>query len=342
MQSVTTKVDYALPDTHGERSGVPPAPSRAAPLYDLDPGDVVDGFRIERVLARCGMGSVFKAHAYATGATVVLKVPHLRFECDVVFYSRFQREEQIGLRLCHPGIARVLPAADKSRPYLVIEYVEGRSLCHALASEGRIAPERAKAIGRQICEAVAYMHGQGVVHRDLKPENVVLDASGMPRIVDFGIALDYRDRRLTWGRLSNRLGTPEYMAPEQIRGRRGDARVDIYALGAVLYELLSGTTPYAGGSVGVLLKAKLRDDPRPLSDAAPGVDPALAAVVMRALARDPSARFSSAVDMLSALTDPSRLATLEATRIPRLSPSTIRMALLYVALLGMAWLLTRV
>jgi serine/threonine-protein kinase len=318
------------------------APARSAPLYDLEPGDVIDGFQIERVLARCGMGSVFKARACATGATVVLKVPHLRFECDVVFYSRFQREEQIGLRLRHPGIAQVLPAAEKSRPYLVIEYVEGRSLCHVLASEGRMPKERAAVLVRQICEAVVYMHGQGVVHRDLKPENVVLDASGAPRIVDFGIALDYRDRRLTWGRLSNRLGTPEYMAPEQIRGRRGDARVDIYALGAILYELLSGTTPFAAGSVGVLLKAKLRDDPRPLSDAAPDVDPALAAIVMRALARDPSARFSSAADMLAALTDPSRLSAHEMAKGPRLRPSTLRLALLYVTVLGVAWLLTRI
>ena len=236
----------------------------------------------------------------------------------------------------------MLPAAEKSRPYLVIEYVEGRSLCHVLASEGRMPKERAIILAKRICEAIVYMHGQGVVHRDLKPENVVLDASGAPRIVDFGIALDYSDRRLTWGRLSNRLGTPEYMAPEQIRGRRGDARVDVYALGAILYELLSGTTPFAGGGVGVLLKAKLRDDPRPLADAASDVDPALAAIVMRALARDPKARFSSAADMLAALTDPTRLSAHEMAKGPRLRPSTLRLALLYLTVLGVAWLLTRI
>jgi serine/threonine protein kinase len=283
-----------------------PGEVRAAPArsHELEPGDLVDGFQILRVLARSGMGSVYKAHDRGTGMTVVLKVPHMSCESDVVLFSRFQREERIGSRLTHPGIVRVLAARDRCRPYIVFEHVEGATLLGVLKCEGPLPSDRVVAIGLQLCEALAYAHEQGVIHRDLKPENVLLDTSGKPRIIDFGIALDFRDRRLTWGQFSNRLGTPEYMAPEQFRGQRGDARVDVYALGAILYELLAGATPFRRGSVAALMRSKLREDPVPLCHAAPDVAPPLAALIMRALARDPDARFSTINEMRCALADP--------------------------------------
>jgi len=338
MPASMIKVDDASLLSDVPAPAVERAPARVSRSRELEPGDVIDGFQIVRVVARCGMGSVFKAHDRATGTAVVLKIPHMSFESDVVFFSRFQREERIGLRLRHPMIARVLAVAEKSRPYIVVEHVEGPSLWHLVRSEGRMSAERATAIGKQLCEALVYMHSQGVVHRDIKPENVLIDSAGTPRIVDFGIALDYRDRRLTWGRLSNRLGTPEYMAPEQMRGRRGDARVDVYALGATLYELLAGTPPFPAGSVGDLIRFKLHHDPRPLTEVAPDIDPALAGVVMRAIARDPRDRFSAAIDMLGALSDP-RCASMPATRVPvHRSLIGIRAALFCVAFLGVAWL----
>jgi serine/threonine-protein kinase len=272
--------------------------------HQLAPGDALDGFDVRAVLSRGGMGSVFKAQERATGRTVVLKVPHPHVECDVVFYSRFEREEKIGLRLRHPSIAAVLPVSDKSRPYLAMEYVEGTSLYQSMMTEGRFPVDRALAIGRQVCEALVYMHSQNVVHRDLKPENILLDDEGRVRIIDFGIALDFASRRLTWGRLSTRLGTPEYMAPERIRGRRGDDRVDVYALGFILYELIAGVTPYEAPTLSDLLKAKTDRPPRPLSEVAPDVNPAVAGVIMQAIAIDLQDRYASAEEMLAALKDP--------------------------------------
>jgi serine/threonine-protein kinase len=272
--------------------------------YQLAPGDSLDGYDIRTVLSRGGMGCVFTACERATGRTVVLKVPHLHLESDVSFYSRFEREEHIGLRLRHPSIAAVAPVSGKSRPYLVMEYVEGRSLYEVTRTEGRLPEARVLEIGRRICEVLVYIHAQGVVHRDLKPENVVLDADGGVHIVDFGVALDFSSRRLTWGRFSSRMGTPEYMSPEQIRGRRGDDRVDLYALGLILYELIAGVPPYEAPTVAALLRVRVDREARPLSDAAPEVDANVARVIMRALALDPRDRYANASQMLTSLEDP--------------------------------------
>src|SRR5262249_10838199 len=152
-----------------------------------------------------------------------VKVPYLQFESDVVFNERFVREEGIGTKLDHPAIVKVLKPKQKSRVYFVMEYVEGTSLRARLSGKKRMPTSEALGIARQICEALVYMHAQGVVHRDLKPENVLLTADGKVKILDFGIALDESARRLTWTGLSNTIGTPNYVAPEQIGGRRGDA-----------------------------------------------------------------------------------------------------------------------
>jgi eukaryotic-like serine/threonine-protein kinase len=277
-----------------------------SPGHDLEPGDVLDDFEIVSVLARSGMGSVFKARRRSTQAMVVLKVPHMRFECDVMFFARFQREERIGLRLDHPSIAKVIAYADKSRQYLVMEHVQGQSLWRLmLDGERRISVERVLDMGRNICEALAYMHGEGVVHRDLKPENIVVDANDGIHIVDFGIALDLSASRLTWGHFSARLGTPQYMAPEQVAGKRGDARTDVYALGLILYEMLAGAPAFAARGPVAAMKARTQQDPHPLADVAPGLDAAVAALVMRALARDPRDRYTGAEEMLEALRHPS-------------------------------------
>jgi eukaryotic-like serine/threonine-protein kinase len=275
--------------------------------HDLGPGDLLDDFEVRKVLARGGMSSVLLATRRSTGQQVVVKVPHWHLESDVVFYSRFEREEQIGLRVRHPGIVQMIAVSEKSRLYLVMEHVPGRSLRQFLDEGPAMSVERALALAERICEALCYLHGQGVIHRDLKPENIIVDEGGNPTIVDFGIALDRSSRRLTWAGLSAQLGTPDYMAPEQIRGHRGDERVDIYALGLIVYELLAGTLPNEAATSSEMMKARTQGQPRHLTAAVPGIDPRVAAVVMRSLALRPSDRYADAGEMLTALRAPSAM-----------------------------------
>jgi len=277
-------------------------------MRDLSVGDQVDQYELTEILARGGMASVFKAIDGETGAPVVLKVPYIQYESDVVFFERFRREEEIGLRLAHPNIVKVLRPREKSRMYLALEYVEGQRLSVMLQEKRPLPVEQALHLARQTCEALVHMHAHGVTHRDIKPENILVTPLGEVKILDFGIATAEAARRLTWAGLSHALGTPDYMAPEQIRGRRGDARTDVYALGTMLYEMLTGNLPYAAPSSAALLRSKLNDQPTPPSHHVSGFDGALEAIILKALEPEPRHRHSSASEMLKALEDPSAAA----------------------------------
>jgi serine/threonine-protein kinase len=267
-------------------------------------GESLDQYQLLELLARSGMATIFKATDTFSGATVALKVPHVQLEADVVFSQRFEREEQIGQKLDHPNIVRFLKPRDRSRMYMVMEFVEGTSL-RALMRGHPLPREQALDIARQVGDALVYLESKGVVHRDLKPENVLLTASGQVKILDFGIALAEASRRLTWGALSNAMGTPDYMAPEQIRGRRGDARTDIYALGMLLFELLTGKLPFDSPDARALLRAKASEEPRPPSWYVKDFDPGLEAIILKAIERDPRNRYDSAAELLADLKDPS-------------------------------------
>jgi len=187
-------------------------------------GERLDQYELHELLARSGMASIFKATDTRSGATVAVKVPHMQYESDIAFYQRFEREEQIGQKLEHPNIVRVLRPEKKSRMYLVMEYADGQSLRAIMGRRKRLPVAEALDIARQIARALVYMHSSGIVHRDLKPENILVADDGTVKLIDFGIAMDEAARRLTWAGLSSTMGTPDYMAPEQVRGRRGDAR----------------------------------------------------------------------------------------------------------------------
>jgi serine/threonine protein kinase len=272
-------------------------------MRDPEVGDRIDQYQLTELLARGGMASIFKAIDPESGAAVALKIPYLHYESDVVFFDRFRREEEIGQRLDHPGIVKVLKPREKSRMYLVMEYVPGRPL-RALLGPQPLPAAQALEIAQQICEALAHMHAQGVVHRDLKPDNLLVTPDGRVKISDFGIASSKGARRLTWSGLSHSFGTPDYAAPEQIGGKRGDARTDVYALGTLLYEMLTGHVPWDAPNTHALLRAKTNDEPTRPSLYLHGFDPSLEAILLKAIAREPRDRYAGGPELLAALHDP--------------------------------------
>lgn len=319
-------------------------------MRELIEGDLLDQYQLGELLARSGMASIFKAVDRKSGSTVAVKVPHLQYESDVAFYERFRREEQIGQKLDHPNIVRVLAPDEKTRIYMVMEFAEGRSLRAVIKDRGRLPADEALALARQICTALVYLHAKGIVHRDLKPDNVLLGEDGQIKLLDFGIAMDEAARRLTWFGLSAPVGTPDYMAPEQVRGRRGDVRTDIYALGTMLYEMVTGKLPYSGANVHAVMRAKLNEDPRLPRDALSSIDPQVEEIILRAISRSPRERYASAQEMLADLEDPARVVPrdrslrtnrplMQRVRLPRhvVFPATVCFVL--VTLLVMNWVM---
>ncbi len=291
-------------------------------MREVNVGDKLDQYELIELIARSGMASIFKAVDRKHGDRVAaIKIPYAQFESDVVFYGRFQREEEVVRRLDHPNIIKVYTPERKSRMYIAMEYVEGVSLRAMLRDKRPLPLDRALDYAKQICGALVYMHGQRVVHRDLKPENVLVTAAGLVKIMDFGIALDEEARRLTWSGLSSTIGTPDYMAPEQVSGKRGDARTDIYALGTMLYEMLTAELPYAADNVYNMMRAKTGEDPRPPRQYRPELDPHLEEIILHAIERIPRNRYASAAEMLRELENPAQV-TLSG-RVDRLHPRSL-------------------
>ena len=240
------------------------------------------------------MASIFRGTDLRTGRPVAIKIPHPEMESDPVFFERFHREEEIGKAMDHPGVMKVIAEDGRSQVYMVMEWVEGRLLRQVLNEQGKLPPERAVGIALRILEALEYLHSHGVVHRDLKPENIMLDSEDRIKLIDFGIAAKTGARRLTFAKLSQTLGTPDYISPEQVKGKRGDARSDLYAVGVMLYEMLTGKVPFTGPNAFVIMNDRLLNNPVPPREIDPAISPQLQEIIYRALERDPSKRYASA------------------------------------------------
>lgn len=274
------------------------------------PGETIDRFEILETLGQGAYAEAYKARDLDTGRVVMLKMPSPLMFSDPHVYQRFEREALIAQRLDDAGVQRSLGmCGEAGDPYIVLEFVEGENLRAKLGRlDGPVPIAAALDWGRQLAHALAYLHENGVVHRDLKPENVLVSDDGVLKIVDFGTALLEGARRLTWRGLSESVGTPDYMSPQQIQGERGDARSDIYSWGVIMYELLTGAVPFDGDNWLAVMAGHLQRTPEPVRQRRPEVSAALEAVVLHAMRRFPENRYQ---DARAIIADLDRLDTLD-------------------------------
>jgi len=261
-------------------------------------GDALDHYSLDAVVAQSGMSVLYRATDRNTGRQVALKIPLAGMEEDPVLFERFKREQEIGQLLDHPGIVKTYNDEERSRTYMVLEWVDGRLLRTILNEEKKLSIERATKIALGMCDALDYMHKRGIVHRDLKPENIMVDENDNIKLIDFGIALKEDARRLTFVNVSNMLGTPDYISPEQVQGNRGDQRSDIYALGIMLYEMLTGTVPFVGPNPLAVMNERMLHEPRAPRELNPDISPELQEILYRALERNPRHRYATAHEMI--------------------------------------------
>jgi serine/threonine-protein kinase len=284
-------------------------------MTPLHAGDRLDNYDLDSLVADSGMASIFRATDVCDGSTAAIKVPHPEAEMDPILHERFRREIAIGERLQHPGIRKIIATPDASRLYIAMEWLDGRLLRQVLFEDSPMSIARAVSITLEILAALDYMHHKGVVHRDLKPENIMLqapaDANGEAdiKIIDFGIAACAGARRITFGKLSQVMGSPDYIAPEQLKNKRGDARSDLYAVGVMLYEMLTGETPFQGANPFAVMNARLVAAPPPPSEINPEISPELDQIVLRALEPDPDERYASASEFARDLAHPEQIQT---------------------------------
>ncbi len=261
-------------------------------------GNQLDHYRIDELIARSGMASIFRAIDLNTGRQVAIKLPHPEMECDPQLFDRFKREIEIGQKLDHPGVMKVYQDEKRSRVYMAAEWVEGKLLRKILGPTHKLPTDRAVYLTVQILKALDYIHANGVVHRDLKPENVMVDGADHIKLIDFGIAGNEGSRRLTFAKLSNVMGTPDYISPEQVKGKRGDGRADIYAMGVMLYEMLTGKMPFEGPNQFAIMNERLLNNPVPPREINPEITPELQEIIYRALERDPANRYPTAREFI--------------------------------------------
>jgi len=271
--------------------------------HGIQIGEILDKrFEVTALIEQSGMASVFKALDHKTHFPVVLKVPHAEFEGARGNASRLAGEAAILAKLDHPGILKVIPVAEKSRTYVVMEYLEGENLADILQCQRPLQECQAVHLASRLCGILDYLHGQKIVHCDVKPGNIMISDDGSPHLIDFGIAKTAEPFAFGW--FPPKVGTPEYMAPEQIHGDRVDCRTDIYSLGVVMYEIVTGTRP-------------CQEETRPPRELNENLSEQIEEVILHAMAPNPSDRYSSAAVMKAELDWPEKVQVTGKYRHPR-------------------------
>jgi len=279
---------------------LPSARGGGRSMSAVEAGTVVDGrYRVLHRLGSGGMADVYLAQDALLGRQVALKLLHHRFAEDQEFVERFRREASSAAGLSHPNVVSVYDRGEwDGTYYIAMEYLPGRSLKAVVREHGPLAPSDAIDIAIQILLALRFAHRRGIIHRDIKPHNVILDEEGRAKVTDFGIARAGASDMTMTGSI---MGTAQYLSPEQAQGHAVTEASDLYAVGVVLYELLTGGVPFEGESAVTIALKQVSVQPVPPSQRNPQVSPALDAVVMRALAKDPAARFAGADELIAAL-----------------------------------------
>jgi eukaryotic-like serine/threonine-protein kinase len=284
---------------------------------------LADRYAVGELLGRGGMAEVYLATDRVLDRPVAVKVLGSWLADDGTFVERFRREALAAARISHPSLVAVFDAGSEDDVhFIVMEHVPGETLADVLRGEGRIEPGRATRIAASVGDALAVAHAARIVHRDVKPANVMLTTDGRIKLMDLGIARGLDGEDIT--RTSSILGTAGYVSPEQARGEPVDHRSDIYSLGCVLYEMLTGRQPFEGDNPVAVAYQHVHDAPTPPSSLEPSVPPALEAVVLRAMEKDPADRYQSAVEMTAAFEDRTAPApAADATRpLPAAVPAT--------------------
>lgn len=271
------------------------------------PDDVIEGkYRIVRLLGKGGMGAVYEGENTRVRKRVAIKVLHAEVGKDPAIVERFEREAQAAGCIGSEHIVEVYDMgelADGER-FMVMEFLDGESLGSRIERVGHLQPEQLFPLAVQLLDGLGAAHAAGIIHRDLKPDNIMIDADDRIKLIDFGIAREAGARRLTFARLTKSMGTPDYVSPEQVKGKRGDQRSDLYALGVMLYEMLTGKVPFSGANPFLIMNDRLLNNPVPPREVDPAISPQLQEIIYRALERDPKNRYASARDFAADLEHP--------------------------------------
>ena len=297
----------------------------------INPGDQLDHYRLDAVVDRTTTTTTFRATDLTTKSSVAIKIPHPDTETDPGFADRFHREEEISESLNHPGLLKAVRDAHRSKSYLVTEWFAGQPLRKLMDDLKKVPQERAIRVTLSICDALEYIHGHGIIHRNLRPENILVGPGDHIKLVDFGVAAKEGSPRLTFTNLTQLLGGSPYISPEELTGKRGDARSDIYALGMILCEMLTGSLPFSGTDAF----ERLQSHPIPPRELEPSISPQLQEVIYRALEREHKNRYGSAHELAWDLSHLDRVGVAERAEVlewKKNSKAKSRRALFFAAI----------